>query len=70
MHFGRNLRMDMISSAVNALPATQIGSDIQMTVLKKAIDAQAQSALSLIQALPDPRAGLSAHLGNNINTTA
>ena len=62
--------MDTVSNALNSLPAAQVASEIQMTVLKKAIDADAQSALTLLQALPDPRAGLPAHIGNRVNTAA
>jgi hypothetical protein len=62
--------MDMVTNAINALPSDRAAGEIQMAVLKKAIDAQAQGALGLIQALPDPRAGLPASVGNRINVSA
>lgn len=47
---------------------------VSTTVLKKALDIEAQTAMSLINALPQPTqqsaANLPAHLGQNINTTA
>ncbi|MDG6774012.1 YjfB family protein [Thiomicrorhabdus sp. ZW0627] len=45
---------------------------VQVSMLKKAIDTQAANALTLIASLPTPpaNAGLPSNLGNNINTTA
>jgi hypothetical protein len=52
----------------------QSSSDvIGMTVLKKSIDIEAQAAMTLINAIPQPQqqaVGLPSHLGQNINTTA
>ena len=56
-----------ISSATSQAP---VGDAIGIAVLKKAIDLQAQAALQLIQALPQPPAGGPAHLGQGVNTFA
>lgn len=53
----------------------QSGSDVVgLAVLKKAIDVEAQAAMALINAIPQPRqtssANLPPHLGQNINTAA
>lgn len=44
-------------------------NQIGMTVLKKAQEIDAQSALQLIQSIPNVQ-NLPSHLGQNINTTA
>ena len=68
--------MDSISStgAVSAVLAQQQASSTQsaqITMLKKAMDMQAQGALQLIASLPsNNQAGLPDHIGKNINTTA
>lgn len=56
-----NLATDM----ANARAGTQIGT----AVLKKAMEVEAQSALALLEALPQS-SRLPSHLGQNINTTA
>ncbi|WP_394780787.1 YjfB family protein [Undibacterium sp.] len=45
---------------------------VGIAVLKKALDATSESAMALIEAIPDsPTASnLRSHLGRNINTTA
>jgi len=53
----------------------QSSSDVVgMTVLKKSIDVEAQAAMMLINAIPQPpqqiATNLSSHLGQNINITA
>lgn len=65
--------MDAISSATSAIAAgtSNASSDIQVAVLKKAMDSQSQAALALISALPQPSTvNLPAHLGRNVNTSA
>lgn len=56
-----------------ALAQTTSG-DVGMAVLKKAIDSEAQGAMALINALPQPTqpsaANLPPNLGQNINVTA
>lgn len=45
---------------------------VQVSMLKKAMDMQAEGALTLIQSLPNAPSSqaLPAHLGSHINTTA
>ncbi|MDG4813583.1 YjfB family protein [Hydrogenovibrio sp. 3SP14C1] len=45
---------------------------VQVSMLKKAMDMQAEGALALIQSLPNASSAqaLPANLGNHINTTA
>ncbi len=55
------------------LSATLTQNDIVgMTMLKKSIDIEAQGAMALINAIPQPQsaAHLPSNLGQNINTTA
>ncbi|OIQ83498.1 hypothetical protein GALL_346920 [mine drainage metagenome] len=59
-----------ISNAAGTLAALQRVNDVQMTVLKKALDVQAQGAVTLIDALPQPAASLPANLGRHVNTVA
>jgi hypothetical protein len=59
-----------ISNAAGALATLQRMNDVQMTVLKKAMDVQAQGAAALIDALPQPAASLPANLGRHVNTVA
>ncbi len=59
-----------ISAALAQKEATN-HQEMQISVFKKALDAQTQSALSLIETLPNiPSKGLPSNLGNTINTTA
>jgi len=58
-----------------ALAATGIGqadtaNAVQMVVLKKALDIQAQAALELIQAVPQPAGNNPPNLGNRVDTFA
>lgn len=51
----------------------QAQQEAQISMLKKAMDMQGQSALALIESLPSATPstqGLPPNLGNNINTTA
>lgn len=45
---------------------------VQVSMLKKAMDMQAEGALALVQSLPNASSSqaLPAHLGSRINTTA
>lgn len=58
-----------VSSAVNQ---ASVESPQSILVLKKALDAQAQTAALLIQAIPRPQSTVSLppNLGRNVNTTA
>lgn len=57
-----------IASASAAMASAQVGDAVQISVLKKAINIQAQGAIALLNALPQP--ALPPHLGQNINTVA
>lgn len=60
-----------IANLATQLSQQQTALDVGTAVTKKAIDAQAQVAASLVEALPDPGTqALPANLGNNINVTA
>jgi hypothetical protein len=57
-----------VSSASLVPNATDV---VGVSVLRKAIDIEAQSAMALINAIPQPQsANLPPNLGQNINTTA
>lgn len=60
-----------ISSAGNvtaALSQANTGDAVAIAVLKKALDIQAQGALQLLQALPQPAASNPPNLGNSVDT--
>lgn len=58
-----------IGSASTALSQAQTGDAVATLVMKKAIDIQAQSALQLLQALPQV-ASNPPNLGNSIDVKA
>lgn len=58
-----------ISSASTALSQAQTGDAVATLVMKKAMDIQAQSALQLLQALPQV-ASNPPNLGNSIDVRA
>lgn len=62
-----------VNSSTSAAPS-QTADAVPAIMLKKALDIQAQSALALINAIPQPpqqsAANLPPHLGQNVNTTA
>jgi len=60
-----------IASVATSFSESQNANQVQVAVLKKALDAQASSAAQLIQALPPVSSvNLPAHLGQNVNTSA
>lgn len=65
--------MDISMNTSTAL-AQNTNDAVGITVLKKAIDLESQSAMALINAIPQPpqqsSANLPLNLGQNINTTA
>jgi hypothetical protein len=62
--------MDVSMNSSAAL-ASSVGSAAGISILKKALDIEAQNALQLINAISQPQQGsLPPNLGNNINTTA
>lgn len=62
-----------ISSVGNVSAAVSqagTGDAVAITVLKKSLDIQAQSAMQLIQALPQPAPSSPSNLGNGVNVYA
>ena len=60
-----------IASAATSIADTGTKQDIDVAVLKKAMQIETSTATALIDAIqPAPSANLPAHLGTNINTTA
>lgn len=60
-----------VAGLSTALPQAQAGNELSVRVLKKALDAQSQGALQLIQALPQPQpVSNPAHLGQNVDVKA
>lgn len=59
-------------SAALAQQQVQTQGEVQVSMLKKAIDVQSEGALALINALPQAPStqGLPPNLGQNVNTTA
>lgn len=57
-----------IASLAVAMSNQRTGDAIGVTVLKKALEAQAGGAMALINTLPQPN--LPPNLGNSISTTA
>ena len=59
---------------ISAALAQTTSGDVGMAVLKKSIDSEAQGAMALINAIPQPAqpsaANLPPNLGQNINVTA
>lgn len=58
-----------VASLSTALSQAQTGDAVSTLVLKKAMEIQAQSALQLLQAVPQP-GNNPAHLGQNVDVTA
>lgn len=63
-----------INMNTSAALAQNTNDAVGMTVFRKALDIEAQGAMQLINAIPQPpqqsAANLPPHLGQNINTTA
>jgi len=58
-----------IARLATTMAETNVRQEVGIAVLKKAQDAQAATAATLISALPQTPS-LPAHLGNHVNTTA
>lgn len=55
----------------SALEQAKTGNDLGVQVLKKAMDVEAQGAMQLIQALPQPQGTNNPpHLGQNVDVKA
>ena len=59
-----------VAASVSAAQQARTGNTVALTVLRKSLDLQAQSAQQLIAALPQPAANNPPHLGNTVNTFA
>lgn len=61
-----------IASLATSMSQTRTTNDVQMAVLKKAMDIEAQGALQLVQAASQSVAasGNPPHLGNSVDTFA
>lgn len=59
-----------VASASTALSQGRTIDAVDMAVLRKALDIQAQSAMQLIAALPQPTTVNPPNLGNSVNTFA
>lgn len=59
-----------IAHLATSMKAVATQQEVELAVLKKAIDMQAASGAALIEALQPPANNLPPHLGQNINTTA
>lgn len=59
-----------IAALVTDMSQARTESAVQMAVLKKSMDLQAQGALQLLQALPQPPATNPIHLGQNVDIFA
>ncbi len=62
----------MSASAISSLASgTSAGTEVQLTVLKKAINLESNGALQLLQALPTPQpVNNPPHLGKSVDTFA
>ena len=59
-----------VGSILSATSQAQTGDAVSITVLKKAIDLQAQGAMQLIESLPQPATNSPPNLGQGVNTFA
>ena len=59
-----------IASLATQMTQTRVNQEVGVAVFKKALDAQASSAMALIDALPPTTPNLPSNLGQNVNTTA
>lgn len=60
--------ISQLAAAASDSAQNQTLQAAQMTVLKKSMDIQEQSALQLLQALPQPSGNNPPHLGNTVDT--
>lgn len=67
------MNVNSVGTVSSAISQASTGDAVAITVLKKSLDIQAQSALQLLQALPQPAAANTVNppnLGNRVNTFA
>jgi len=70
--YTEEMSMDVssIASAASALQSQRVGDAVGISVMRKALDIEAQGALQLLQALPQPTQALPPNLGNYLNVSA
>lgn len=59
-----------IAALSTQMAATNVQSGLQVAVLKKSMEMDSQSALQLIQAIPQPQYNNPPNLGQNVDTKA
>ena len=66
------MNVNSVGTVPASLASATTGDAVAVTVLKKSLDIQAQSAMQLIAALPQvqPAPGTTPTLGNSVNTFA
>ncbi len=64
------MEITSVASLSTALSQTQLADAVSTTVLRKAIDIQAQGALQLLEALPQLPGNNPPNLGQNIDVKA
>ncbi len=64
------MEMSSVGNVTAAVSQANTGDAVAISVLKKALDIQAQSAMQLIQALPQPAPSNPPNLGNGVNIYA
>ena len=66
------MNVNSVGTVPASLASAATGDAVAITVLKKVLDVQAQSAMQLIAALPQPQPapGTTPTLGNSVNTFA
>ncbi|HJV50097.1 MAG TPA: YjfB family protein [Noviherbaspirillum sp.] len=66
------MEIGAIANLATSMQAAATRQDVEMAVLKKALDMQAAGGAALLDALPPPApaSNLPPHLGQNIDTTA
>jgi hypothetical protein len=62
--------VNSISSVASSISQASTGDAVAIAVLKKTLDIQAQTAMQLIAALPQPVASSPPNLGGDVNTYA
>lgn len=64
------MEVNSIANLATGMAQERTNQAVGVAVLKKALDAQAGAAMSLIAALPPVPQNLPPNLGQNVNTTA
>lgn len=64
------MNISSVGSVSTALSQAETGDAVAIAVLKKTMDIQAQAALQLIEAIPQPAASGPPNLGRSVNTLA